>query len=59
MIKEGGHMNYDKDNKIWRVLGPLFAFLGVGENEEILCGFAGIGNDVQRCIGFCDDRICV
>ena len=22
-------MNYDKDNKIWRVLGPLFAFLGI------------------------------
>lgn len=22
-------MNYDKDNKIWRVIGPLFAFLGI------------------------------
>lgn len=22
-------MNYDRDNKIWRVLGPLFAFLGI------------------------------
>ena len=22
-------MNYDKDNKIWRVVGPLFAFLGI------------------------------
>ena len=22
-------MNYERDNKIWRVLGPLFAFLGI------------------------------
>lgn len=22
-------MNYDRDNKIWRVLGPLFAYLGI------------------------------
>ena len=22
-------MNYENDNKIWRVLGPLFAFLGI------------------------------
>ena len=36
-------MNYDRDNKIWRVLGPLFAYLGIRFLVETLF-YVGLWN---------------